>query len=238
MANELAKTEHGMFNMQAAMRGLQRNGLVLPPHMKYDAWRERGQALGVLGQAVPWAIGDWLCYGEHEYGQKYAEAMKITGYSYKTCLNYKYVASRIDISRRRDISIGHHAAVAPYPPDVQDQVLAEAVDQNLTVIQVMTLLRSRGLEVEGNDAIETTATRLQEALPSPSEAPTVSDATIRRNRARIRRLLHGIVPACEALLQALKTQLSDDNAENLQACIVSLSALEAMGNELRELIKG
>lgn len=57
------------------------------------------------------ALGDWLNYGENAYGEMYSQVMDETGFSLQTLTNDKYVASKIEIYRRREIlSWSHHEA--------------------------------------------------------------------------------------------------------------------------------
>jgi hypothetical protein len=45
-----------------------RTGLVLPADVTEQEWRRAGEALGALGDARDWAIGDWLNAGQdHGY---------------------------------------------------------------------------------------------------------------------------------------------------------------------------
>lgn len=78
----------------------------------YDDWLEFGKKLWAVYRAIQWAIGDWINYGEAHYGEKYAQALDETEYSYGTLVNYAYVARAFDASRRRGkLSWSHHAAV-------------------------------------------------------------------------------------------------------------------------------
>ena len=72
-------------------------------------------------------IGDWLVYGEHTYGEMYAQALDATGFSYGTLANQVYVAQRFDFSRRREnLSFSHHQEVAALPPEEADELLDRA----------------------------------------------------------------------------------------------------------------
>jgi hypothetical protein len=75
-----------------------------------------------------WWVGDWIRYGSAHWGEKYAEAARVTGLDAKTLRNIAYVASRFDLSRRRDnLSWTHHAELAALVPDQQDEWLDRAL---------------------------------------------------------------------------------------------------------------
>jgi hypothetical protein len=72
--------------------------------MEHPDWVAAGLSLGELGRVSNWWVGDWLRYGTSRWGEKYAEAARITGFDGKTLRNIVYVVSRFDLSRRRDKS--------------------------------------------------------------------------------------------------------------------------------------
>src|SRR5215213_10871726 len=81
--------------------------------MKLVDWVVQGRKLGVMGRSAAWWIGDWLRYGNLEYGEKYMRAARITGYDVQSLMNMVYVASHFDASRRREtLSWSHHSEVA------------------------------------------------------------------------------------------------------------------------------
>jgi hypothetical protein len=105
-----------------------------PDEMSFSEWLEYGQRLGVMGRSAGWWIGDWLCYGNHVFGERYVRASRITGYDAQTLMNMAYVASRFDASRRRGkLSWSHHAEIAAMEPEEQDHWLALAEKDRLSV---------------------------------------------------------------------------------------------------------
>jgi N6-adenosine-specific RNA methylase IME4 len=88
-------------------------GLELPETLSFEEWSDLGGNLRGVSKSVMWWIGDWLCYGERQYGEMYAQAMQETGRSYDGLRQAKLVAERIKSDRRRsNLSFGHHAEVA------------------------------------------------------------------------------------------------------------------------------
>lgn len=97
-------------------------------------WVALGAKLGALGRGVGWWIGDWLTYGNANYGERYPRAARITGYDVQSLMNMAWVAARIEPSRRRThLSWSHHAEVAALPPAEQDAWLSEAERERLSV---------------------------------------------------------------------------------------------------------
>jgi hypothetical protein len=128
-----------------------------PGAMSFEQWVLHGRRLGAIGRGVGWWIGDWLRFGNARYGEKYVQASKITGYDVQTLMNMVYVASSVDMSRRRERpSWSHHAEVAALPPEEQDHWLDRVEESRLSVHDLRVLLRDarrdktaeRGAEAE------------------------------------------------------------------------------------------
>jgi Thioredoxin len=101
-----------------------RVGLRLPAHLSFERWKALGRQIGSVATASCWWLGDWVSYGEGCYGEKYKQAIAVTGFDYQTLRNYAWVAGRFDVSRRRDtLSFAHHAEVAALPEEEQDEWL-------------------------------------------------------------------------------------------------------------------
>ncbi len=111
--------------------------------MELESWAECGRRLGVIGRGVAWWIGDWLRYGNAQFGEKYSRAARITGYDPQSLMNMAYVASRFPPERRRTaVSWSHHAEVAALPPAEQDEWLDFAQRNQLSVGSLRQELRS------------------------------------------------------------------------------------------------
>lgn len=97
-------------------------------------WIQQGQRLGTIGRACAWWIGDWLRYGNAKHGEKYSRAARITGYDAKSLMNMVYVATRFEVSRRREnLSWSHHAAIASLDIHQQERWLDFSERQRLSV---------------------------------------------------------------------------------------------------------
>lgn len=105
-----------------------------PRELELSEWIQQGRRLGALGRAGNWWLGDWVRYGNARYGERYETAARVTGYEVQSLMNMAYVASRYEISRRREtLSWSHHAEVAALAPDGQDVWLDRAQREGLSV---------------------------------------------------------------------------------------------------------
>ncbi len=121
---------------------LQKTGLVVRGVPSFEEWERFGTLLNCMEGAVQLWIGDWLNYGEKTYGEKYAQAMDMTGLDYGTLANYASVARRIDPSSRDErVRYKVHEAVAGLCPVDQRRWLARAAEEQMTVAQVRSGLR-------------------------------------------------------------------------------------------------
>jgi hypothetical protein len=109
-----------------------------------DEWVRHGRRIGLAGRGAGWWIGDWLNYGHTKYGEKYVRAARVTGYDSQTLMNMAYVASRFEISRRREnLSWSHHAELASLEPNQQDRWLDRAEAERISVHSLRVELRSK-----------------------------------------------------------------------------------------------
>lgn len=106
-----------------------RTGWIPPENIEltFDKWQAIGQQLQLMVHSIMWNIGDWLNYGERIYGEIYTQALEETDYAYQTLADEKWIASRIEFSRRREnLSFSHHKEVAALDPADQDTLLDES----------------------------------------------------------------------------------------------------------------
>jgi hypothetical protein len=111
--------------------------------MEYQDWVFEGRRIGAMGRGSPWWVGDWLLYGTARWGERYSEAVKITGYDTKSLRNMRYVASRYDLSLRRDVlSWSHHALLVALDLEERSSWLERAVSDKLSVDDLRVELRA------------------------------------------------------------------------------------------------
>lgn len=128
----MSETIMSMGSLAMTAQGICESTDYFPPPT-YDDWLEFGKKLFILKQAVQWAIGDWINYGESHYGEKYAQALDVTDVSLHTLQNYAWLAKSFDTSRRREnLSWSHHEAVSGIKDiSEQDDLLDIAEHQQL-----------------------------------------------------------------------------------------------------------
>jgi hypothetical protein len=135
--------------------------------MDFAQWATAGRRLAAMGRCGQWGIGDWIRYGNSKFGERYAWASRVTGYDIQTLMNMVYVASRIDISRRREnLSWSHHETVASLDRDEQEHWLDRVDADRLSVADLRGELRRVRRAARGEGAQES------------GEDPTVSERTV------------------------------------------------------------
>jgi len=101
--------------------------------MSYETWEAIGHQLIASTKAMPWWIGDWLNYGEKTYGERYAQAIEMTGLSYQHLSDLKWVANAVPPSERSEnLSWTHHRAVAHLTKVKRSELLARAESEKLS----------------------------------------------------------------------------------------------------------
>jgi hypothetical protein len=106
-------------------------------------WVLEGRRIGLISRGSPWWIGDWLLYGSARWGEMYAVAARVTGYDPKSLRNMRYIASRFDLSLRRDkLTWSHHALLAGLELSERRSWLERALADGLSVEDLRTELRA------------------------------------------------------------------------------------------------
>lgn len=120
--------------------------------MSFEQWQAAGAQLQQMGRAVNFWLGDWITYGESRYGEKYAQAVEVTGLEHQTLMNMVSVAKRVDPERRRDtLSWSHHAEVASLPPAQQEEWLDRAEQEGMTVARLRSRLQGTSKDAPDPD---------------------------------------------------------------------------------------
>lgn len=103
--------------------------LQLQEGLSFDTWQSIVEQLSVMERSVQWWLGDALNYGERVYGEKYTQALDSTHYEYQSLANFKWVASKVEFSlRKENLSFGHHNIVAAMPASEQTYWLNRFVE--------------------------------------------------------------------------------------------------------------
>jgi hypothetical protein len=84
--------------------------------------------------ALAWWIGDALNFGENRYGEKYAQAIEVTGHKEQYLKDCCWVSSKVEKSYRYDgLSWTHHRQIANLEPQAQQKWLGAAHKHGLSV---------------------------------------------------------------------------------------------------------
>lgn len=117
---------------------ISRAGLDIHAELTFEEWQALGIELAPVAKSIGFIIGDWINYGDGRYGEKYTEALKLTGLSLATLQEYAYVARRVETSVRTEVlDFTHHKVVAKVKdPEAQRKWLDTAVKENLSVARL------------------------------------------------------------------------------------------------------
>jgi hypothetical protein len=144
------------------------SSMQLRGRLSYEAWVGVGHQIARVSNASAWWLGDWILYGEQEYGMRYKAALDATQLDYQTLRNYAWVARRFEPSRRRQsVSLQHHAEVARLPEPDQDLWLARAARLRWSRNELRRQLRAAG-RAEAN-ASDNSALTLHVPVPTDRE---------------------------------------------------------------------
>jgi hypothetical protein len=161
--------------LAGARTGLTRVAWMPRAGIGLEEWSAVGRRFGEIGRCSQWWLGDWIHYGNARFGERYARAVKLTGYDAQSLMNMVYVASRFEISRRREkLSWSHHAALAALDLESQEHWLDRAMAERLSVADLRIELRGRRRTLEAGSTRGEPGAR--EAQP-PNE-PTEPDAVV------------------------------------------------------------
>lgn len=131
-------------------------GLEIAPDVSWDEWLQFGAVLHYMERNVQLAIGDWLNYGRHRWGEKYAQA--VDEKQARNWANYSYVASNVPPDLRaedRALSYSHYSAVAPLSRSEQKTYLNQAERQGWSVSQLRKEIKGEGEPMNESDYEQT-----------------------------------------------------------------------------------
>lgn len=133
---------HGPFVMT-------KTGAFVVKPASFDEWYAVFSWCQQASGAIQFWIGDLLEYGEKSYGEKYTQALEMTGYAEQTLMNASWVARSIHKSdRKENLSFAHHAEVAPLKPEDQRRWLDKAETEGMTRQQLRESIKQERHAVE------------------------------------------------------------------------------------------
>jgi hypothetical protein len=169
--------------------------LTLAEEISFEEWAEIGALLGRIARSTAWWIGDWLCYGEATYLERYAQAVDDLGLHPQTLMNCASVCRRVARRQRRaGLSFSHHAEVASLDPEEQDRWLGRAEAEGWSRSELRRRLRNLPLAVgdgSGQGVVEH-LTAAAEMLAGLTAAPAESLEQMKGAAERVRRELEDL----------------------------------------------
>jgi hypothetical protein len=123
---------------------INRSGIQFHEELTFEEWDAVGQQIAPMAKALGFIVGDWINYGITRYGDKYAEAMRATGFARETVREYSHVARNVELSLRNDnLDFHHHKAVAKIKdPEEQRRWLALADSDSMSVKRLRKSINS------------------------------------------------------------------------------------------------
>jgi len=109
----------------------------------FELWRAYGEGLKRVEGAIQWVIGDWLVYGDAEYGEIYSQALEMWPEAEYTALsNYKTTAEKVS-KRLESLSWAHHFEVRRLEPAEQSEWLTKAEANNWSVRDLRRAIQAK-----------------------------------------------------------------------------------------------
>jgi hypothetical protein len=130
-------------------------GIQFSGELSYEHWEHLMQVLVKMETSFQWALGDALNYGEGRYGEKYTQAMELTGHSYQSLANYSWVARNVPISvRNSQLSWTHHRIVCKLSHSDQAKMLEEAFQKQWSVEVLADTVRGETITPRVREQVE------------------------------------------------------------------------------------
>lgn len=121
---------------------LTRIGLPLGTDMDADEYQTVGEILANLQGSIAWMIGDFILYGETEYGKTTAELAEIFGLEVSTVHTYTWLCRHVNFSTRiENLSPKVHRIVAPMPEEKQRYWLGLADENSWSAAELSKQIR-------------------------------------------------------------------------------------------------
>jgi hypothetical protein len=130
-------------------------GIRFTGDLSYEHWEHLMTVLVKMETAFQWALGDAIKYGEGRYGEKYTQAMELTGHTYQSLANYSWVARNVPHHvRNPSLSWTHHRVVCKLAHDEQERLLKEAHAKEWSVDVLGDIVRGETLSKRVRDQVE------------------------------------------------------------------------------------
>lgn len=146
MANELVKTTKNMPDkvLKIGPFTFTEQGMEVEGEPDFETWLACAEQMGKVARlsAKWWAL--LLAYGEQRWGEKYAQAVDVSGLSYQTLANAVYTVRKIPPEKWNDsLTFEHYRILATYCEDDRDidEWANKAAEQALSCSELRRLLQ-------------------------------------------------------------------------------------------------
>jgi DNA modification methylase len=114
-----------------------------PQKMSYEQWEEIGRKLQQINGSLNWWLGDWVNEGQWRYGEKFAQAIQVSGHKEEHLRACQWVSRRIKrVTRVTLLSWTHHRYVAHLEDeDAQRELLKFAAERELSSRDLLESVR-------------------------------------------------------------------------------------------------
>lgn len=118
--------------------------LACHPTMKMTEWLKLGVLLLAVGRNINWWVGDWLLFGEHRYGDQYAQGVSLLQLDENTLRQWAWTCKVFPPEKRRwDVPFSQYhnmARVAQIAPQQADAFMDVVQEKGLTVSETRSMV--------------------------------------------------------------------------------------------------
>lgn len=145
-----------MNKLQLTIGDLTPLGYKLPKSLIFRDWSNLGSNLAHMRRVTPFAMGDWLCFGEEHWAEEYTQSVENLGVDpivMQVCIR---VCQRFPYDKRHPwpCEFKHHQAVAHLPDDAAEAYLIAVRESG-----GMTVPELKAKLIEAGDEMATSTTR-------------------------------------------------------------------------------
>ena len=98
--------------------------LVADGEPTFEQWQQMGHVLMWMLGGTHWWVVDWVAHGEGHYGERFSQALDVTGWKERTLQQYLWVGRHVPVENRGKLPIGHYITLATLGPPVQRHWIA------------------------------------------------------------------------------------------------------------------
>jgi len=120
---------------------LDKVSLVMPDGLEFSEVERILNGLKAVSESIRFWLGDLMVYSERNYGEKYAQLVDATDYSYQGLCDMMWVSHNVGPEvRQKELTWSHHREVAKLDKNRQMKYLKQAVDETLSVSELHSLI--------------------------------------------------------------------------------------------------